>query len=84
MINFEETGGPAFPVPGDVRIEVYGGKRLTGMTLLDYFAGKALPCAYHDFEKRLDGESIDSYSDLDVAGLAYEMARAMLQARKEQ
>ncbi len=62
------TGGPAFPV-------AYGGGRIEGMTLRDYFAAKAMQgiCA--------SGPTSD-WSNTRIAVEAYEMADAMLKARQ--
>lgn len=45
-MNDINTGGPAFPRPGDFQPQ-------TGMTLRDYFAAKALANAYtqHDSDR---------------------------------
>ena len=79
------TGGPAFPPsnPGYAH----------GMTLRDYFAAKALPSAIESW-KNQDALEPDggffvwmSYKSDDdcfpAAELAYRMADAMLEARKE-
>jgi len=65
-----ETGGPAFPVTG----VHYTDK--VGMTLLDYFAGQALPGAIKIMEKY--GGEASKYA----AVLAYDQAEAMLAERK--
>ena len=63
-----ETGGPAFPV-------AYGGGRIEGMTLRDYFAARALPMC---------GPAKGHHpSDLlRICQVAYRLADAMLEARK--
>lgn len=89
-----ETGGPAFPCEtpltneGDVLVN-------PGMTLRDYFAAKALPAAFkyvalieddetgkpYGFHFNADGSNISSDCNM-TADCAYEMADAMLIARK--
>jgi len=71
----KETGGPAFPLPSAAYSEpIPGGTELFGMTLRDYFAAKAmqgsLACDEHVRDKRA------------FANWCYEMADAMLDARK--
>ena len=65
-----KDGGPAFPQQMG---GIYYGPQ--GMTLRDYFAGKALQgmCAWGAYEERRD-----------VASEAYELADAMLKAREQQ
>jgi|ETNvirnome_2_300_1030623.scaffolds.fasta_scaffold00183_14 hypothetical protein len=72
----KKDGGPAFPtfdcyikVPGKERIKFKG-----GMTLRDYFAGKAL-CIIHGVERS------KLLNPSDVARHAYTIADAMLQER---
>lgn len=75
----KETGGPAFPAefvkykPGEVGNEVPIMAESSGMTLRDYFAAKAMQgiCA--------SGPTIQ---DAHIAGEAYRLADAMLEARK--
>lgn len=67
-MSAKNTGGPAFPIPGD------GFRALDGMTLRDYFAAKAL-IAYH-----ADGH-VSSHAD--TADWCYAMADAMLKARND-
>ncbi len=64
------TGGPAFPV-------AYGGGRIEGMTLRDYFAAKALQGLLV-----ATVTPITVWSQDDVAETAYKMADAMLKARQ--
>jgi len=59
----------------------------TGMSMRDYFAAKSLPCALetlmHDYSRDDPDWSWRSSIDNDMlAELAYEMADAMLKARK--
>jgi hypothetical protein len=62
----------------------FAGQRITGMTLRDYFAGQALQglCA------RTDGKGFDFASfpkdPMRVALWAYDIADAMLEARKNE
>lgn len=69
-------GGPAFPltfdeVPAKSLHQAEVNKRKLGMSLRDYFAAAALPAL-------LDTEMIGE----PVATMAYQMADAMLEARK--
>jgi hypothetical protein len=64
------TGGPAFPCHPGVENSIYD-----GMTLRDYFAAKAMQA----MESR---ELPKAILATDVAEAAYEMADAMLKARK--
>ncbi|PDT47296.1 hypothetical protein CO661_14030 [Sinorhizobium fredii] len=70
-----ETGGPAFPRP---YFENQNGSEWSasqdGMSLRDWFAGKAIP--------ELMRDPGDRAPFCEVAKLAYEMADAMLAARK--
>jgi len=71
MINFND-GGAAFPGAGT-----------TGMSLRDYFAAKALPVAWKAFEDGYFGHVEADSINLSVAECAYQMADAMLSARKD-
>jgi hypothetical protein len=62
------TGGPAFPV-------AYGGGRIEGMTLRDYFAAKAMQAIIGDPKSK---ESTPSF----VSEWAWKHADAMLKARE--
>jgi hypothetical protein len=64
------TGGPAFPCHPGIENPLYD-----GMTLRDYFASKAMQA----MESR---ELPKAILATDVAEAAYEMADAMLKARK--
>jgi hypothetical protein len=77
------TGGSAFPH------ENHYGHKLEGMTLRDYFAAKCLNLAMEDYRMTID--RVDECLDLEwdksnglssVASRAYELADAMLEARK--
>lgn len=86
-----KDGGPAFPVPGDTLVMMEDKTLLAGMTLRDYFAGKALQVAYefwmrdfyHEDSKCNDGSERDGItSNLElIAESAYELADAMLAER---
>ena len=73
-------GGPAFPVPNDVR-EIDGGSGTiqAGMTLRDWFAGQAL-------QSYLAGRNCDlrETNRGSVAKTCYAYADAMLAARNSQ
>ena len=66
----DDTGGPAFPVPGLHENDDYD-----GMTLRDYFAAKALESC---------GFTVKPYNTTaETAEKCYAMADAMLKARKQ-
>lgn len=68
----QDTGGPAFPIPGYNQPE--------GMTLRDYFAAKAIHAmgqAIAEAEVKDQDLAIKA-----IAVLSYQMADAMLEARK--
>jgi len=72
-----KTGGPAFPVSsvkGQTGVSYAGA---FGMTLIDYFAGQALPAAIQVLENH-DGP----FTNGDYASMAYQIAEAMLAERK--
>lgn len=76
MINQVNDGGPAFPFVAHENWRV----KCEGMTLRDYFAGKALVAGIKNgpfANDRDDGESHHDY----LARKAYEMADAMIRAR---
>jgi hypothetical protein len=80
------TGGPAFPSKQRIYRAGYSTNEfepVEGMTLRDYFAAKALPAIYKDTTEsaRIDGWP-DKWRDY-VAEEAYDMADAMLKARKK-
>lgn len=82
MANEIENGGPAFPVDDiiqrDERGALFGAPVSShGMSLRDWFAGQAMQgfCA--------DPTSHNLFEDMtEVANSAYEMADAMIAARK--
>jgi len=73
-----ETGGPAFPVPSQ-DVQMIEGRRYDlreeGMTLRDYFAAKALMAL--DIQAHVARPAAQT-----LAKSAYEIADAMLEARK--
>ena len=94
-MNTKLTGGPAFPQPdymSDGSTQTQGDP---GMTLRDYFAGKALPVSYQfwmidyyhpdaaDAEIRAEDDRGDFSRDMKtlIAETAYELADAMLEVR---
>jgi hypothetical protein len=77
----KETGGPAFPTSDwDENDKAY---KMHGITMRDYFAAKALqgmsanPEDVHD----ADLETYDEYVK-EISRCAYELADAMMEARK--
>lgn len=69
------TGGPAFPTPRYERGDMYS----LGMTMRDYFAAKALPIAWHAYDKGYTGQH--ECVEQSIAWHAYQIADAMLKAR---
>lgn len=91
MSNEQNNGGPAFPVDAKVgangeALEYQTGaftSQFPGMTLRDYFAAKALPCAYMAWNEGYFGMNEDvSEAAKEMAGCAYQLADAMLKARE--
>ena len=73
-MNTKDTGGPAFPTS----ITAAGGTGIVlGMTLRDYFAAKFMTRAQSLCESQGGGWEVDN-----AAQCAYQMADAMLEARK--
>ncbi len=70
-MNDTNTGGSAFPA-------LYAGNGTEGMTLRDYFAAKAMQGVLSGIATRAD-----TFSYSECAGLAYEMADAMLEVRNK-
>ena len=66
----KNTGGPAFPIPKQLT------ENWSGMTLRDYFAAKAV-----SFLVPLRASHQSSWEELACS--AYELADAMLEARKK-
>ena len=71
-----DDGGPAFPM--QVKL-ANGTDNYRGMSLRDWFAGQAVAAVYRNFER--DGIDADFASGVAIA--SYEIADAMLAARKE-
>jgi hypothetical protein len=71
----KETGGPAFPLHNH-GVQTLG-MHISGMTLRDYFAAKAMPQAFKEVEEA------ESYNINDVAAIAYQYADAMLKEREQ-
>jgi hypothetical protein len=67
-------GGPAFPAEPHA---------MAGMTLLDYFAAKALPAIFSDYCSAARETGFDHGWRDYIAANAYEMADAMLKARSQ-
>lgn len=72
MTDKREDGGPAFPT--EPRGPVYGDK-YDGMTLRDWFAGQALAGI-------IAHPNLEGWEPAITAKWAYEIADAMLEARK--
>lgn len=71
----KETGGPAFPAPEAGVAHFNTPEAYVGMALRDYFAAKALgDLGYMTID--------DDWSTKEIAGRCYELADAMLEARK--
>lgn len=87
----KDNSGPAFPVSEKALM-----RNLQGMTMRDYFAAKAMPLAFKHWRENRDNENQKFIPDGDfmftdedgengmtmIADTCYEMADAMLQARK--
>lgn len=74
----DKTGGPAFPFDTKPVHTTDGNDVILtniGMTLLDYFAGAALP----DAMRELYGSGYEA-----IAKTSYDMARAMLKERAKE
>jgi hypothetical protein len=72
------TGGPAFPRPGDFNAQ-------TGMTLRDYFAAKAMQAmitndVIHSFTMR-EANKVGIPEEFALAQMSFMVADAMLKAR---
>lgn len=78
-----DDGGPAFPVPLLPGEAWAGNGTANGMTLRDWFAGQALTSAL-SAAKGLGDAGKDERRALfnSVASILYEMADAMIEARK--
>ena len=73
-MSYENNGGPAFPMANDSDKKYNWIEK--GMTLRDYFAAQALMGIYAS-------PNFHTETMFDAATEAYEMADAMLQARKK-
>ncbi|EML6314496.1 hypothetical protein [Pseudomonas aeruginosa] len=74
------NGGPAFPVPLNPGEPYQGHSPFDGMTLRDYFAAKAVQAWISTYG--VSHPATNSTCDT-VAKQAYQVADAMLEARKE-
>jgi hypothetical protein len=74
MSDTKDNGGTAFPGPSFTRAGHPNGHSM-GMSLRDWFAGQALAVA---LDRWLEVRG----SDKEISGWAYEIADAMLEARK--
>lgn len=72
MTDIKEFGGPAFPATN------HHGHKLTGMTLRDYFAAKAMQGFLSSLEEPFSPEEFER-----LAEIFYSMADKMLKARGE-
>lgn len=73
-MNYDNSGGPAFPLPSAAYKEpIPGGTEMFGMTLRDYFAAKAMQGLF---------AAAENYQTKELVDYAYEVADAMLEARK--
>ena len=75
MSNTNINGGPAFPVPLLPGQSWQGIGPCDGMTLRDYFAGRAMQSYLLDKDR-------DSFTFEQWAQASYEMVDAMLKARE--
>lgn len=80
---YEDKGGPAFPFTTNPDHEAES-HTFFGMSLLDYFAAKAMPDAIEQERKSptLFAAGAYVYSEEGAAKRAYRMATAMLKARQ--
>lgn len=72
----KKTGGPAFPLHNHGAQTL--GLHITGMTLRDYFAAKAMQAILSE-----DFEYYSKYKFIDLADFSYQCADAMLKERIE-
>lgn len=90
----DKSGGPAFPQPPivgpDGAVTFPWGYGMQGMDLRDYFAGQVLTALQLGFSSEADvakrvleaaGRTLDGTTGV-IARAAYEIADAMLEARK--
>ena len=76
MNDTTNNGGPAFPIPLQPGQSWQEMAQCDGMTLRDYFAAKAMQSYLLDKDR-------DSFTFEQWANAAYEMADAMLKARRQ-
>ena len=75
------TGGPAFPLHNH-GVQTLG-MHLSGMTLRDYFAAKAMQIMWDAYDKGYCGLNNNDAPNVEIiAEGAYQMADAMLKARE--
>jgi hypothetical protein len=75
------TGGPAFPLHNH-GVQTLG-LHVTGMTLRDYFAAKAMQIMWDAYDKGYCGLNNNDAPNVEIiAKGAYQMADAMLKARE--
>ena len=83
-MNKQNTGGPAFPLHNHGTQTL--GMHLSGMTLRDYFAAKAMQSILREYRNVFEDATGDvgdpTFPEL-LAKDAYIMADAMLKAREE-
>ena len=78
-MKMKDYGGPAFPF-----IDSASPLEHSGMTLRDYFAAKAMPIMWDAYDKGYCGlNDKDEPNMKTMAAGAYQIADAMLKARKE-
>ena len=83
-MNTKDDGGSAFPVTRvklDEKGVLISATPESGMSLRDWFAGMALSYCAEDWRKFCDSDNVD-FDPILVADDAYEIADAMLAARK--
>jgi hypothetical protein len=74
-MSTKDTGGPAFPNPALADPGFSSPTDLTGMTLRDYFAAKAM-------QGELSDGGAERHDETRLADWCYRMADAMLKARQ--
>lgn len=86
MTQTKDNGGPAFPMQSVIEVTDFEGNKQAasavhmGMSLRDWFAGRAMQAFYSSFDAR---DASTSHFDLVAdAHLFYNIADAMIKARK--
>jgi len=74
----KNDGGPAFPRPASPGAK-HANESQAGMSLRDYFAGRAIPAAWLE---ETEGWEKTGHAP-SIAKLAYELADAMIVAREK-